>query len=137
MLVIRIILFIALTANTKHDPRLSALFVGMTAFPLAVFSYGGVYKSKLLNLLETALNGNMVAFVLWSLFNYSSYGSKTQFVKQQQATVYTMISIFYILFMAVLAYHTIKKLIDLGIPQYLFNFLKRQFKIKHLRTLEI
>ena len=38
MLVIRIVLFIALTANTKHDPRLSALFVGVTALPLVVLS---------------------------------------------------------------------------------------------------
>ena len=36
MLVIRTILFIALTANTTHDPRLSALFVGVTALPLAL-----------------------------------------------------------------------------------------------------
>ena len=47
MLVIRTILFIALTANTKHDPRLSTLFVGVTALPLALFSAAGVYKHKL------------------------------------------------------------------------------------------
>ena len=131
MLVKRIILFIALTANTTHDPRLSALFVGVTALPLALLSYGGVYKNKLLNLHETALNKNMIVFVLWSLFNYSSYGSKTQFTEQQQATVYTMISIFHVLFMAVLVYHISKKIIDLGIPQYLFNLLKRQNKNTH------
>ena len=126
MLVIRIILFIALTANTKHDPRLSALFVGVTALPLALLSAAGVYKNKLVNLHETALNSNMIVFVLWSFFNYSANGSKTQFTKQQQATAYTMISTFYILFMVVLVYHTSKKLIDLGIPQYLFNLLKRR-----------
>ena len=63
MLVIRIMLLIALTANTKHDPRLSALVVGVTALPLALLSYGGVYKNKLLNLHETALNTNMIVFV--------------------------------------------------------------------------
>ena len=126
MLVIRIVLFIALTANTKYDPRLSVLFVGVTALPLAILSYGGVYKDKLLNLHETALNINMVVFVLWSLFNYSGNGSKT---KQQQATEYTMISIFYVLFAAVLVYHISKKLIDLGIPQRLVNLLRRQGKI--------
>ena len=68
----------------------------------------------------------MVVFVLWSLFNYSSYGSKTQHAKQQQATAYTMISIFYVLFMAVLVYHITKKLSDLGIPQYLSHLLRRQ-----------
>ena len=128
MLVIRIILFIALTANAKHDPRLSALFVGVTALPLALLSYGGVYKNNLLNLHETALNMNMVVFVLWSFFNYSSYGSKSQFTKHQQATVYTMISIFYVLFIAVLVYHICKKLSDLGIPQYLYHFLRRRDK---------
>ena len=128
MLVIRIILFVALTANTKHDPRLSALFVGLTVLPLALFSFRGVYKNKLLNLHETALKINMVVFVLWSLFNYSSYGSKTQYAKQQQATAYTMISIFYVLFMAVLVYHINKKLSDLGIPQYLSHLLKRRSK---------
>ena len=129
MLVIRIILFIVLTANTKHDPRLSALFVGVAAlsmFPLALLSPGGVYKNKLLNLYETALNINMVLFVLWSLFNYTSYGGKTQFIKQQQATAYTMISIFYVLFIAVLVYHISKKLTDLGIPQYLLNPFRRR-----------
>ena len=126
MLVIRIILLIALTANTKYDPRLSALLVGVTALPLALLSYGGVYKNKLLNLHETALNTNMIVFVLWSFFNYSSYGSKAQFTKQQQATAYTMISIFYVLFMAVLVYHVSKKIADLGIPRYLFHLLKRQ-----------
>ena len=65
MLVIRIILFIALTANTKHDPRLSALFVGVTALPLVVLSAAGVHKNKLLNIHETSLNINMAVFVLW------------------------------------------------------------------------
>ena len=65
VLMIRIILFIALTANTKHDPRLSALF-GVTALPLALFSFRGVYKNKLLNLHETAMNINTIVFVLWS-----------------------------------------------------------------------
>ena len=129
MLVIRIILFIALTANTKHDPRLSALFVGMTALSLIVLSAAGVYKNKLLNLHETALNINMAVFVLWSLFNYSAYQSRTQFIEQQQTTAYTMITIFYVLFMAVLVYHICKKLTDLGIQQYLSNLLKRQGKI--------
>ena len=129
MLVIRIILFIALTANTKHDPRLSALFVGVTALPLALISAAGVYKNKLLNLHETALNSNMILFVLWSFFNYSANGSRNQFTNQQQTTAYTMITVFYVLFMAVLVYHTSKKLIDLGIPQYLFNLLKRRGEI--------
>ena len=129
MLVIRIILFIALIANTKHDPRLSALFVGMTALSLIVLLAAGVYKNKLLNLHETALNINMAVFVLWSLFNYSAHQSRTQFIEQQQATSYTMITIFYVLFMAVVVYHISKKLTDMGIPQYLFNFLKRQGEI--------
>ena len=128
MLVIRVILFTALTANTKHEPRLSALFVGVTAFPLALLSAAGVYKNKLLNLYETALNSNMIVFVLWSLFNYSAGGSKTQLAKEQ-TTAYIMISIFYVLFMAVLVYHISKKLTDLGIPQYLFNLLKRRGEI--------
>ena len=126
MLMIRIILFIALTANTRHDPRLSALFVCVTVLPLALFSFRGVYKNKLLNLHETAKNINMLVFVLWSFFNYSACGSKTQFTKQQQATAYTMISVFYIQFMAVLVYHISKKLTDLGIQRYLFNLCTRQ-----------
>ena len=126
MLFIRIILFIALTANTTHDPRLSALFVGVTTFPLALFSFRGVYKNKLLNLNDTAININMVVFILWSLFNYSACASKTQFTKQQQATAYTMISVFYILFMAVLVYHICKKLTDLGVPHYVYNLCRRQ-----------
>ena len=95
-------------------------------FPLALLSPGGVYKNKLLNFYETALNINMILFVLWSLFNYSSYGSKTQFTKQQRATAYTMISILYVLFMAVLVYHISRKLADLGIPQYLLNLFRRR-----------
>ena len=71
----------------------------------------------------------MVVFVLWSLFNYTSYRSKNQFTKQQQATANSMISIFYVLFMAVLVYYISKKLLDLGIPQYLFNPLKRREEI--------
>ena len=126
MLMIRIILFVALTSNTTHDPRLSALFVGVTALPLALFSFRGVYKNKLLNFHETAINVNMIVFVLWSLFNYSASGSKTQFTKQQQATAYIMISLFYIQFTAVLVYHISKKLMDLGVPEYLFNILRRQ-----------
>ena len=66
-----------------------------------------------------------------SFFNYSSYESKTQFTEQQQATAYTMISIFYVLFMAVLVYHINKKIIDLSIPQYLSNLLKRQSETTH------
>ena len=126
MLMIRIILFIALTANIKHDPSLSALIVGVTVLPLTLFSFHGVYKNKLLNLHETAININLIVFVLWSLFNYSACGSKTQFTKQQQATAYTMISVFYIQFMAVLVYHISKKFTDLGVPHYLFNVLRRQ-----------
>ena len=129
MLVIRIILFITLTANTKHDPRLSALFVGMTALPLIVLSAAGVYKNMILNLHETALNINMAVFVLWSLFNYSACESRTQFIEQQQATAYTMITIFYVLFMAVLVYHISKKLTDMGIPRCLFNLIRRRGKI--------
>ena len=131
MLVIRIVCFIALTANTKHDPRLSALFVGVTALPLAPLSACGLYKSKILNFIETTLNSNLILFVLWSLFNYSSYGSKSQLTKQQQATAYTMISIFYVLFMAVLVYHISKKLSELGILPYLFNLFKRQSEITY------
>ena len=126
MLVIRIVLFIALTANTTHDPRLSALFVGVTALPLALLSFRGVYKNLLLNLRETAVKINMIVFVLWSFFNYSARGSKIQFTKQQQATAYTMISVFYILFMAVLVYHISKKLTDLGVPHYVFNLCQRR-----------
>ena len=126
MLVVRIILFIALTVNTTHDPRLSALFVDMTALLLALFSFRGVYKNLLLNLHETAVNINMAVFVLWSLFNYSACASKTQFTEQQQATAYTMISIFYIQFMAVLVYHISKKLRDLGVLHYVFNLCRRQ-----------
>ena len=126
MLMIRIIVFVALTANTKNDPRLSALFVGVTALPLALFSFRGVYKNKLLNFHETAINVNMIVFVLWSLFNYSASGSKTQFTKQQQATAYITISLFYIQFTAVLVYHIGKKLTDLGVPHYLFNVFRRQ-----------
>ena len=133
MLMIRIILFVALTANTKHDPRLSALFVGVTVLPLALFSFRGVYKNKQLNLHETAINVNMVVFVLWSLFNYSASGSKTQFTKQQQATAYTMISLFYIQFMAVLVYHISKKLTDLGVPRCLFNLCTRQGELANDR----
>ena len=125
MLMIRIILFIALTANTKHDPRLSALFVGVTVLPLTPLSVQ-VYKNKLLNLHETAMNINMIVFVLWSLFNYSACGSKTEFTKQQQATAYTMISVFYILIMAVLVYHIRKKVTDLDIQHCLFKILGRQ-----------
>ena len=106
--------------------RLSALFVGLTALPLALLSFRGVYKNKLLNLHETAMNINMIVFVLWALFNYSACASKTQFTRQQQATAYTMISVFYILFMAILTYHISKKLTDLGVPQYLFNLCQRQ-----------
>ena len=131
MLVIRIVLFLALTANITHDPRLSALFVGVTAFPLALFSFRGVYKNKLLNLNETAMNINMVVFILWSLFNYSACASKTQFTKQQQATAYTMISVFYILFMAVLVYHICKKFRDLGVPHYVFNLCKRRGELSN------
>ena len=129
MLVIRILLFIALTANTKHDPRLSALFVGVTALPLALLSAAGVYKNKLVNLHETALNSNMIVFVLWSFFNYSANESRNQFTNQQQATAYTMISIFYVLFLAVLVYHISKKLTDLGIPQYFFKLLRKRGEI--------
>ena len=72
------------------------------------------------------MNMNMTVFVLWSLFNYSARGSNTQFTKQQQAIAYTMISIFYVLFMAVLVYHISKKLTDLGVPQCLFNLCQRR-----------
>ena len=109
----------------KHDPKLSALFVGVTALPFVLLSTAGVYKNKLVNFHETALNMDMVVFALCSLFNYSSYGSKSQFTKQQQATAYTMVSIFYVLFMAVLVYHINKKLTDLGVLQYLLNLLRR------------
>ena len=85
-----------------------------------------MYKNKLLNLHEIALNSNMIVFILWSFFNYSACGSKAQFTRQQQATVYTMVCIFYILFVVVLVYHISKKLTDLGIPQYFFNLHKRQ-----------
>ena len=37
-----------------------------------------------------------------------------------------MISVFYILFMAVLIYHISKKLTDLGVPHYLFNLCRRR-----------
>ena len=59
MLVIRIVRFIALTANTKHDPRLSVLFLGATGLPLALLSACGLYKSKILNFIKTALNSNL------------------------------------------------------------------------------
>ena len=72
------------------------------------------------------MNINMIVFILWALFNYSACASKTQFTKQQQATAYTMISVFYIQFMAVLIYHISKKLTDLGVPHYLFNLCRRR-----------
>ena len=98
-------------------------------FLLALLSYGGVYKNKLLNLHETALNINMAVIVLWSFFNYSACGSKTQLQKQQQVTAYTLISIFYVQFATVLVYHISNKLTDLGIQQYLFHLLRRQGNI--------
>ena len=129
MLVVRIILFIALTANTTHDPRLSVLLVALAVFaliPVGLIWFGGVYKNKLLITLETALNSSLLIFAMWSLFNYSAYGNKAELSKHQQAAAYTMISIFYALLMGVLFYHIAKKLTDLGIPDYLMNFIRRR-----------
>ena len=55
---------VILTANTKHDPIHSALFVGVTSLPLAILSYGGVYKNRVLSVHEAALISNIVVFVL-------------------------------------------------------------------------
>ena len=81
MLVVRIILFIALTANTTHDPRLSVLLVALAVFVLIIVSLiwsGGVYKNRLLITHETALNSNLLLFAMWSLFNYSAYLNKAE-----------------------------------------------------------
>ena len=129
MLVVRIILFIALTANTTHDPRRSVLLVALavsTLIPVGLIWSGGVYKNRLLIILETALYSNLLVFAVWSLFNYSAYGNKAELSKHQQAAAYTMISIFYALLMGVLFYHIAKKLTDLGIPGYLLNFIRRR-----------
>ena len=128
MLVVRIILFIALTSNTTHDPRWSVLLVALAVcalIPVGLIWSGGVYKNKLLTPLETALNSNLLVFAVWSLFTYSAYGNKAELSKHQQAAAYTMISIFYALLMGVIFYHIAKKLTDLGIPEYLMNFIRR------------
>ena len=64
MLVIRIILFIALTANTKHDPKLSALFVGVTALPLVLLSCGEmvIVKHLILACSSLMINFNSAYF---------------------------------------------------------------------------
>ena len=128
MLVVRIILFIALTANTTHDPRLSVLLVALavsTLIPVGLIWFGGVYKNRVLITLETATNFNLLIFAVWSQFNYSAYGNKAELSNHQQAAAYTMISIFYALLMGVLFYHIAKKLTDLGIPDYLRNVIRR------------
>ena len=124
MLVVRIILFIALTANTTHNPRLSVLLVALvvsTLIPVGLIWFGGVYKHNILITLETALNSNLLVFTMWSLFNYSAYGNKTELSKHQEAAAYTMISIFYALLTTVLFNHIARKLTDLGITDYLLN----------------
>ena len=126
MLVVRNILFIALTANTTHDPRRSVLLVALVVsalIPVGLIWSGGVYKNKLLTPLEATLQSNILLFAMWSLFNYSAYGNKAN---HQQAAAYTMISVFYALLMGVILYHIAKKLTDLGIPDYILNFVRRR-----------
>ena len=133
MLVVRIILFIALTSNTTHDPRLSVLLVALavsTLIPVGLIWFGGVYKNRVLITLETALNFNLLVFAVWSQFNYNAYWNKAELSKHQQAAAYTMISIFYALLMGVLFYHIAKKLTDLDIPDYIMNVIRRHRELQ-------
>ena len=129
MLIARIVLFVAFTANVKHNPSLDLLFLVLVAFLvifLGLILSGGVFKNQLLTLLDMALNTNLLVLGVWSLFNHSVYLNEVQLFKHQKITVYLSVTIMYCLLAVVLAYHVFERPRVIGALKLAFVALKNK-----------
>ena len=100
LLVVRVVLFIIFSLNVFGDPAVSLLTIIVTMFCFLYFSitFGGIYKSIILNLIEYSFFLNLGILSSATLFTTLTGGDQT-------AVVYTSVVIAFVTFMIITFYH--------------------------------
>ena len=121
LLLMRIFLFLIFSLNTLDDPTINLLAIAVTAS--CILSYiamtGGVYKIIWVNYLEITFSLNLVVLSAVSLYQISAYASLTH-------VTYTSTGITFVLFSAIVLYHSIRKIIQ---PKELTKLIR--IKLNH------
>ena len=100
LLVVRVALFLVFSVNVFGDPAVSLLTIIVTTFHILYFSitFGGVYKSIVLNLIEYSFFLNLGILSSVTLFT-------TQNEVDQTAVVYIFVAIAFATFTIITIYH--------------------------------
>ena len=100
LLVVRVVLFLVFSVNVFGDPAVSLLTIIVTTSCILYFSitFGGVYKSIVLNFIEYSFFLNLGILSSATLFT-----SLTE--RDQTAVVYTSVAIAFTTFMIITMYH--------------------------------
>ena len=100
LLVVRVVLFIIFSLNVFGDPAVSLLTIIVTTFCFLYFSitFGGIYKSIILNVIEYSFFLNLGILSSATLFTTLTGGDQT-------AVVYTSVVIAFATFMIITFYH--------------------------------
>ena len=104
LLLVRVILYIIFTTNLKGDPQLPLLAIIFAVGALVFFKgilAAIIYKNRLVDILETIMYFNLIAFSALTSYYINEESSKA-------AIATTSVSITFILLMIVIAFHVYK-----------------------------
>ena len=100
LLVVRVVLFLVFSVNVFGDPAISLLTIIVTTFCIyfSTITFGGIYKSSVLNLIEYSFFLNLGILSSATLFT-------TLTDRDQTAVVYTSVAIAFAIFMGITVHH--------------------------------
>ena len=109
LLLVRVMLYIASTANVSDDPRIDLLITGIALICILLLKEiigisGRVYKKWPIEILEISCYVNLILFCFATLFALKNENLKA-------SIAYTSVSITFVLFLGVLLYHAFTEVI--------------------------
>ena len=127
LLLVRIVLFLIFSMNIRGsaDVNLLATIVTVLLLFLYLALVGGVYKTWHLNIIDYSFFLNLG--ILASATTIARWG--------QKAVVYTSVSIAFVLFIFIVAFHTLTKLKSSQICKCISVNFSRKVKVKHMLNL--
>ena len=124
-LLVRVLLFLVFSLNVTNDPSVNFISIIITIFALALYLslIGGVYKSKLRNIIEVAFLMNLGSLSVTSLYQIIKGGG-------QETITHVFVSISLILFVFIIAYHVYLSLVATRRGKRFKSFIKSQLNSK-------
>ena len=107
LLLVRICLFLVFSLNVLNNPNINLLAIASAMFCLLAYlsMVGGVYKLWWLNLIEIAFILNIGILSIASIYQINSDSA-------QRSVTYTSTAIAFALFIAIVIYHLVQKIIN-------------------------